>query len=332
MEMPERLIADVDTLRHDYGRFIAEPLERGYGITLGNSLRRVLLSSLPGTAITAVQIEGVAHEFSSIPGVVEDVAQIVLNLKEIRFRASSEGPFTVELRRTGEGEVTAAEIRTPAQLEVVNPDQHIAMLDKEAALHLTLEVGTGHGFQMAEYTKVDERPIGFIPVDAIYSPVRRASFHVEATRVGQRTDFDRLVLEVWTDSTITPKEAVTRAAAILIDHLGIFREFDETYVEEVDEETPEAKERRAILDKPVAELELSVRAANCLENAGIRTIRDLVQRTEKQMLEERNFGRKSLAEVRDILKAYGLDFGMKPEDLLPTKADATREALAVAES
>jgi len=332
MEMPERLIADVDTLRHDYGRFIAEPLERGYGITLGNSLRRVLLSSLPGAAITAVQIEGVPHEFSTIPGVVEDVAQIVLNLKEIRFRAFGEGPFTVELRRTGEGEVTAAEIRTPPQLEVVNPDQHIAYLDKEATLNMVLEVGTGHGFQMAEYTKAENRPIGFIPVDAIYSPVRRATFHVEATRVGQRTDFDRLVLEVWTDSTITPKEAVTRAAAILIEHLEIFREFDETYVEETEEETPEEKERRAILDKPVAELELSVRAANCLENAGIRTIRDLVQRTEKQMLEERNFGRKSLAEVRAILQSYGLDFGMKPEDLLPPKKGSKREALPVDES
>lgn len=332
MEMPDRLIADVDTLRHDYGRFIAEPLERGYGLTLGNSLRRVLLSSLPGTAITAVQIDGVAHEFSSIPGVVEDVAQIVLNLKEIRFRSSTEGPFNVELHRTGEGEVTAAEIQTPAQLEIVNPDQHVAQLDKEATLNLTLEIGTGHGFQMAEYTKAEERPIGFVPVDAIFSPVRRVSFHVEATRVGQRTDFDRLVLEVWTDSTVTPKDAVTRAASILIEHLDIFREFDETYVEEVDEETPEVKERRAILDKPVAELELSVRAANCLENAGIRTIRDLVQRTEKQMLEERNFGRKSLSEVRDILRGFDLDFGMKPEDLLPGKADASREALAADEA
>lgn len=321
MEMPERLIADVDTLRHDYGRFIAEPLERGYGITLGNSLRRVLLSSLPGAAITAVQIEGVPHEFSTIPGVREDVAQIVLNLKEIRFRALSEGPFTVELRRNGEGEVTAAELRTPAHLEVINPDQHIAYLDKEAILNMTLQVETGHGFRMAEYTKSENRPIGYIPVDAIFSPVRRATFHVEATRVGQRTDFDRLVLEVWTDSTMTPKEAVTRAADILIKHLSLFQEFDETYVEVVDEESPEVKERRAILEKPVAELELSVRAMNCLENAGIRTIRDLVLRTEKQMLEERNFGKKSLEEVRNVLKRFGLDFGMKPDELLLVKPE-----------
>lgn len=321
MEMPERLIADVDTLRHDYGRFIAEPLERGYGITLGNSLRRVLLSSLPGAAITAVQIEGVPHEFSTIPGVMEDVAQIVLNLKEIRFRAWGEGPFAVELRRVGEGEVTAAELRTPAQLEVVNPDQHIAYLDKEATLHMTLEVETGHGFRMAEYTKAENLPIGYIPVDAIFSPVRRATFHVEATRVGQRTDFDRLVLEVWTDSTMTPKEAVTRAADILIKHLSLFQEFDETYVEVVDEESPEVKARRAILEKPVAELELSVRAMNCLENAGIRTIRDLVLRTEKQMLEERNFGKKSLEEVRNVLKTFGLDFGMKPDELLLVKPE-----------
>ncbi|MBM3214915.1 DNA-directed RNA polymerase subunit alpha [Candidatus Poribacteria bacterium] len=314
MEMPERLIADQDSLRHDYGRFIAEPLERGYGITLGNSLRRVLLSSLPGTAITAVQIDGVPHEFATMPGIVEDVAQIVLNLKEIRFSSTTDRTFTCIIHREGEGEVTAADIQTPPEIEVINPDQHIATLDKEAVLTMTLEIQRGHGFQVGEYIKDDDRPIGFIPVDAIFSPVRRANYAVEATRVGQRTDFDRLVLEVWTDSSITPKQAVTEAANILIDHLEIFQDFDEHYVEAIEEETPEEKERRAILEKPVAELELSVRAANCLENAGIRTIRELVSRTEKQMLEQKNFGRKSLAEVKEILQGFGLEFGMSADD------------------
>jgi DNA-directed RNA polymerase subunit alpha len=314
MEMPQRLIADVDTLRHDYGRFFAEPLERGYGTTLGNSLRRVLLSSLPGTAIVGVQIDGVPHEFSTIPGVVEDVAQIVLNLKEVRFRAAADRAFECALRRNGQGEATAADIATPPELEVINPDQHIATLDQEAALNMHLHVASGHGFQIGEYDKTQERPIGYIPVDAIFSPVRRANFHVEATRVGQRTDFDRLVLEVWTDGTTTPKQAVTRAARILIEHLTLFSEFDETYVAEEPEETPEERERRAVLEKPVAELELSVRASNCLENAGIRTIRDLVTKTEKWMLDQKNFGKKSLEEVKAVLETYELYFGMALED------------------
>ncbi|GIX06200.1 MAG: DNA-directed RNA polymerase subunit alpha [Candidatus Poribacteria bacterium] len=314
MEMPERLLADVDSLRHDFGRFIAEPLERGFGITLGNALRRVLLSSIPGAAITGVQIEGVAHEFSTIPGVYEDVVQIVLNLKQVRFRASSRRSFRCRLERRGVGEVTAADIQCPAGLEVINPDQHIAYLDEEATLIMDLDVEVGHGFRAAEYVKSPDRPIGYIPVDAIFSPVRRANFHVEETRVGQKTDYDRLILEVWTDSSVTPKEALTQAAEILIQHLTLFTDFDETYVEEVEEETPEQRRLRALLDKPVAELELRVRAANCMEAAGIRTVRDLVTRTEKEMLEIKNFGKKSLAEVKAVLEEMGLHFGMKLDD------------------
>ncbi|MDA1190528.1 MAG: DNA-directed RNA polymerase subunit alpha [Candidatus Poribacteria bacterium] len=314
MEMPKRLVADVDTLRHDYGQFFAEPLERGFGITLGNALRRVLLSSLPGAAITAVQIDGVPHEFSTLPGIAEDIVQIVLNLKEIRFRTDTNRTFTCKLVRDSEGEVTAADIQTPADLEVVNPDQHIAYLDEGGALDMALEIQVGHGFQVADYDKTKDRPIGYIPVDAIFSPVSKANFHVEATRVGQQTDFDRLVLEVWTDSSVSPKDAITKASAILIDHLNLFCEFDETYVEEVEEETPEERQLRAILDKPVAELELPVRAANCMESEGIRTVRDLVSRSEKDMLHVKNFGRKSLAEVKDILKGLNLEFGMKLPD------------------
>ena len=314
MEMPKRLIADVESLRHDYGRFYAEPLERGYATTLGNALRRVLLSSLGGVAVTGVQIEDVLHEFSTLPGVVEDVVQLVLNLKETRFRATGERTsFTCRVERAGKGEITAADIQAPAGLEVVNPNQHLAYLDEDSSLSMILEIGMGHGFQVADHQAAQDRPIGYIPVDAIFSPVRKANFHVEATRVGQQTDFDRLVLEVWTDSSLTPKDAITEASTILIEHLGLFRDFDETYVEEVEEESPEERQLRAVLDKPVAELELPVRAANCLEAAGIRTVRDLVTKPEKEMLGMRNFGRKSLTEVRDVLRGLGLEFGMDAE-------------------
>ena len=309
MEMPDRLVADVDTLRHDYGRFFAEPLERGYGTTLGNALRRVLLASLPGTAVTAVEIEGVPHEYSTVDGVVEDVVQLVLNLKQIRFTSTAERPHVCRIERSGVGEVTAADIQCPADIEVTNPDQHIANIDEGGSLALNLTVETDHGFRVATFEKEEHRVIGAIPVDAIFSPVRRANFSVEQTRVGQQTDFDRLVLDVWTDSTITPKEALTEAARILMKHLELFCDFDETYVEEIEEESPEERQLRALLDKPVAELELPVRAANCMETAGIRTVRDLVGKGEREMLALKNFGRKSLNEVKEILKGLDLDFG-----------------------
>ena len=309
MEMPGRLVADVETLRHDYGRFFAEPLERGYGTTLGNALRRVLLASLPGAAVTAVEIESVPHEYTTVDGVVEDVVQLVLNLKEIRFKSTAERPHVCRIERTGQGEVTAADIQCPSDIEIVNPDQHIAYVDEGGTLIMNLTVESDHGFRVATYEKEEHRSIGVIPVDAIFSPVRRANFTVEATRVGQQTDFDRLVLDVWTDSSITPKEALTEAARILMSHLELFCDFDETYVEEIEEESPEERQLRALLDKPVAELELPVRAANCMETAGIRTVRDLVGKGEREMLALKNFGRKSLNEVKDILKGLDLDFG-----------------------
>lgn len=309
MEMPDRLVADVDTLRHDYGRFFAEPLERGYGTTLGNALRRVLLASLRGTAVTAVEIEGVPHEYSTVDGVVEDVVQLVLNLKQVRFKSTAERPHVCRIEQHGLGEVTAADMQCPADIEVVNPDLHIANVGEGGSLIMNLTVESDHGFRVATYEKEEHRVIGAIPVDAIFSPVRRANFTVEATRVGQQTDFDRLVLDVWTDSSITPKEALTEAARILMTHLDLFCDFDETYVEEIEEESPEERQLRALLDKPVAELELPVRAANCMETAGIRTVRDLVGKGEREMLALKNFGRKSLNEVREILKGLDLDFG-----------------------
>jgi len=309
MEMPDRLVADVDTLRHDYGRFFAEPLERGYGTTLGNALRRVLLASLPGTAVTAVEIEGVPHEYSTVDGVAGDVVQLVLNLKQVRFTSTADRPHVCRIERSAVGEVTAADIQCPADIQVTNPDQHIANIDEGGSLAMNLTVETDHGFRVATFEKEEHRVIGAIPVDAIFSPVRRANFTVEQTRVGQQTDFDRLVLDVWTDSTITPKEALTEAARILMKHLDLFCDFDETYVEEIEEESPEERQLRALLDKPVAELELPVRAANCMETAGIRTVRDLVGKGEREMLALKNFGRKSLNEVKEILKGLDLDFG-----------------------
>jgi DNA-directed RNA polymerase subunit alpha len=264
---------------------------------------------LPGTAVTAVEIEGVPHEYSTVDGVVEDVVQLVLNLKQIRFTSTAERPHVCRIERSGVGEVTAADIQCPADIEVTNPDQHIANIDEGGSLALNLTVETDHGFRVATFEKEDHRVIGAIPVDAIFSPVRRANFSVEQTRVGQQTDFDRLVLDVWTDSTITPKEALTEAARILMKHLELFCDFDETYVEEIEEESPEERQLRALLDKPVAELELPVRAANCMETAGIRTVRDLVGKGEREMLALKNFGRKSLNEVKEILKGLDLDFG-----------------------
>ena len=315
MEMPDRLLADVDSLTDEYGRFYAEPLETGYGLTLGNALRRVLLSSLPGSAVTAVRIEGVRHEFSTMPNVQEDVAQIVLNLKEIRFKlnADVERHFRCRVQRGGKKdvtEVTAADIQTPAELEVVNPDQHIAYLNEGASFDMTLDVGVGHGFQVGSHDDLEDTSNATIPVDAIFSPVRKVNYKVEETRVGQQTDFDRLVLEIWTDGAMTPKEALTQAAHTLIRHLELFSDFDETYVEEVVVETPEERALRETLDKPVADLKLPVRASNCMETAGIRTVRDLVVRPEKEMLEMKNFGKKSLQEVREILQSMNLEFGM----------------------
>ena len=315
LEMPDRLKTDTDSLRPNYAKYTAEPFERGFGTTLGNSLRRVLLSSIKGAAITAVQIEQVKHEYATIPGVVEDVVQIILNLKEIRLSIATDAPMKLTLEAQGSGEVTAADIRSNALVEIINPDQHIATLDECEGLDIEIHAQTGRGYSLAEEHRTTGHEIGLIPVDAKFSPVEKVNFWVEETRVGDMTNFDKLNLEVWTDATITAKEAVTRAANILLQQLEIFTEFDETYVEP-EPEIDEAKLRRnRYLAKPVSELELSVRASNCLETANIKTIRELVTKEEKDMLEYKNFGRTSLNEIKEQLDNMGLSLGMKLDDL-----------------
>lgn len=314
--IPERLITDTASLRPNYAKYTAEPFERGYGTTLGNSLRRVLLSSIKGAAITAVKICQVQHEYSTIPGVREDVVQIILNLKEIRFRMETDDPMMLVLTAGGSGQLTAADIRPNALVEIINPDQHIATLDKCDGLDMEIHVRTGRGYSLAEEHRPAKHAIGMIPVDAKFSPVEKVNFWVEEARVGDMTNFDKLNLEVWTDASITPKDAVTRAAEILTNQLSRFMDIDESYIEK----PPEIDERRQrqdrYLSRPVSELDLSVRAANCLKTAGIKTIRELVSKEEKDMLEYKNFGKTSLKEITDQLDSMGLYLGMPLDDEL----------------
>jgi DNA-directed RNA polymerase subunit alpha len=312
-QKPKRLEIDNETLTSTYGKFYAQPFERGFGTTIGNALRRVLLSSIEGAAITAVKIEGVLHEFSSLPGVVEDVTDIILNLKQIpiKMHTTEEKILTLDVER--KGKVTAADLQGDSNVEVLDPDAPIATLSENGRLQMEMRVSTGRGYVSADKNFDDDMGIGYIPIDSVHSPVRRVNYHVEAARIGQATDYDRLVLEVWTNGTISPTDAVGLAATLLRDHLTIFVNAEhETALEGVGEgELPE--NLAEYLNKSVDELELSVRSANCLKNAGIRTIRDLVQRTEKDMLETKNFGRKSLNEIKDILRPMGLSLGMELE-------------------
>ena len=315
LEMPERLRTDTESLRPDYAKYTAEPFERGFGTTLGNSLRRVLLSSIKGAAITAVQIEQVKHEYATIPGVLEDVVQIILNLKAVRLNIATDDPMRLTLNAEGSCEVTAADILPNALVEIINPDQHIATLDECEGLDIEIYAQTGRGYSLAEEHRTPGQNIGLIPVDAKFSPVEKVNFWVEETRVGDMTNFDKLNLEVWTDATITAKEAVTRAATILLQQLELFTDFDEHYVEP-EREIDEAQLRRnRYLAKPVSELELSVRASNCLETANIKTIRELVTKEEKDMLEYKNFGRTSLNEIKEQLANMGLTLGMDPDEM-----------------
>ena len=312
-QKPKRLEIDTETLTSTYGKFYAQPFERGFGTTVGNALRRVLLSSIEGAAITAVKIDGVLHEFSSLPGVVEDVTDIILNLKQIpiKMHTTEEKILTIDVER--KGKVTAADLQGDSSIEILDPDAPVATLSENGQLRAELRVSTGRGYVSADKNFDDDMGIGYIPIDSVHSPVRRVNYHVEAARIGQATDYDRLVLEVWTNGTISPTDAVGLAATLLRDHLTIFVNADhETALEGAGEgELPE--NLAEYLNKSVDELELSVRSANCLKNAGIRTIRDLVQRTEKDMLETKNFGRKSLNEIKDILRPMGLSLGMELE-------------------
>ena len=312
-QKPKRLEIDTETLTSTYGKFYAQPFERGFGTTIGNALRRVLLSSIEGAAITAVKIEGVLHEFSSLPGVVEDVTDIILNLKQIPIKMHTTEEKILTLDGERKGKVIAADLQGDATIEVLDPDAPIATLSENGRLQMEMRVSTGRGYVSADKNFDDDMGIGYIPIDSVHSPVRRVNYHVEAARIGQATDYDRLVLEVWTNGTISPTDAVGLAATLLRDHLTIFVNADhETALEGVGEgELPE--NLAEYLNKSVDELELSVRSANCLKNAGIRTIRDLVQRTEKDMLETKNFGRKSLNEIKDILRPMGLSLGMELE-------------------
>lgn len=299
-----------------YGKFKVEPLEKGYGMTLGNSLRRVLLSSMMGSAVTAVKLDGVLHEFSTIPDVMEDVTDIILNLKEVRFKQFSSEPQTLRITKQGAGAVTAADIVTSSNVEVLNPNQHIATLGKNANFSAEVIIGFGRGYEPAEMHS-EGLDIGFIPVDSLFSPIKRVNYQVSNARVGQRTDYDSLEIELWTDGSLRPDEALSLASKILKEQLQVFVTFDETVepVEQVIEtDSPTLNEN---LFRPVEDLELSVRSANCLKNANIRYIGELVTRSEGEMLKTKNFGRKSLNEIKEILIRMGLNLGMKIEGWPP---------------
>ena len=289
-----------------YGKYVVEPLERGYGMTLGNSLRRILLSSLPGYAATSVKIQGVQHEFSTIPGVKEDVTEIVLNVKSIIARLHTQTPKTVYIEATGEGEVTAGDIKADGEVEILNPDLHIATLGAGASLSMELTVGHGRGYVSAAKNKTPQMPIGTIPVDSIYTPVLKVNYTVENTRVGNQTDFDKLTIEVWTDKTITARNALSLAAKILVDHFTIFTDLSETVsgTSTVVEKPEQPKDK--VLDMTIEELDLSVRSFNCLKRANINTVADLVSKTQDEMIKVRNLGRKSLEEVEHKLAQLGL--------------------------
>ena len=310
-QKPKKLDYDPETLTPNYGRFIAQPFERGFGTTIGNALRRVLLSSVEGAAITAVRVEGVLHEFSSLQGVVEDMTDVVLNIKQVPFKLHGGGPKTLYLEKKGPGVVTAADFEQDPDVEILDPTAHVATLSKEGSLKLEARLKRGRGYQVADRNADTDLPLGYIPIDSIHSPVRRVNFHVEGARVGQMTDYDKLVLEVWTNGAVSPQEAISLASELLGDHLRIFSAFETRTEEREEAAAPEVDPRLAeMLAKPIEELDLSVRSANCLKNANIRTLGDLVQRTEREMLSTKNFGRKSLDEIKDVLASLGLSFGM----------------------
>ncbi|RME69614.1 MAG: DNA-directed RNA polymerase subunit alpha [Verrucomicrobia bacterium] len=324
-ELPNRLIKVEEGSSPTFARFIAEPFEAGYGHTIGNSLRRVLLSSIEGAAISSVRIDGVNHEFQSIDGVVEDVTDIVLNLKKVLLISHTRDTVRLRLNVTKEGPVTAGDIEPDANIQVVNPEQLICTLDRNMTFSAELEVRTGRGYCPGEENKQEDQPIGVIPIDSLFSPVRLVKYAVENTRVGQITDYDKLILEITTDGRITPEDALKQAAAILKHHLDVFdRVSDENFEFEnqAAEVSEEQNKLRKLLNMSVNEIELSVRAANCLNNANITTVGELAMKTEQEMLKYRNFGKKSLNEIKDKLEALGLSLGMKFDDrLLDTRKD-----------
>jgi DNA-directed RNA polymerase subunit alpha len=334
-EMPKRLICDEATATTTYAKFIAEPFEAGYGHTIGNSLRRVLLSSLEGAAISSIKIEGAPHEFAAVPGVVEDVTDIVLNLKKVLLKSHSREPHTLYLSAHKEGAVTAADIKSDQVVEVLNPSQHICTLDKKMKFEAELEIKVGRGFCPAEENKKSEQAIGIIAIDSLFSPVRRVRYSVEDTRVGQRIDYDKLIIEVWTDGRITPEDAMVQASNVFRHHLDVFCDYDKDVVIEFEEAAEKVSAEHAklkkILNMSVNEIELSVRAANCLNNANITTVGQLAMKTEAEMLKYRNFGKKSLNEIKEKLAGLNLQLGMKVDaHLLDVPADPGAAALLAA--
>ena len=322
---PKAFEVEEETLTSTYGRFHVEPFERGFGITIGNSLRRILLSSLQGAAIATASIKGILHEFSTLPGVREDVTDIILNVKEILVKMHSVGPEVLRLKATKAGEVKAGDIEPNSNVEILNPDHHLATLSADGELEIEMTVKWGRGYVPAERNREEGQPIGTIPIDALFSPIRRVNYNVTHTRVGQLTDYDRLTLEVWTNGSVAPRDAVAFSAKILKEQLSVFINFDE------EEAAPRSipKEEKTSLNenlfRSVDELELSVRSANCLKNAEIRFIGDLVQKTEAEMLKTKNFGRKSLNEIKEILTDMGLGLGMKLDGWPPLELAAKME-------
>ncbi|MGB3648287.1 MAG: DNA-directed RNA polymerase subunit alpha [Desulfobulbales bacterium] len=316
---PDRLEVDKESHTESYGKFVCQPLERGFATTIGNSLRRILLSSIQGAAITSVRIEGALHEFTAIPGVLEDVTEVILNLKEVRLKLNTADGQTVRINKKDKGPVTAGDIISDGSVEIMNPEQHICTITGNGKFDVELEVKWGKGYRPAELNKTDDQPIGVIPIDSIFTPVRKVQYIVTQARVGQQTDYDKLTLEIYTDGSVKPENALAYAAKILKEHMAIFINFDEEKAEPEIEETEDIEEtpQNENLYRTVEDLELSVRSANCLKNANITYIGELVQRTEAEMLKTKNFGRKSLNEIKQLLEEMDLSLGMKIEDWEP---------------
>ena len=323
---PERLEVDRDNHTESYGKFVCQPLERGFAITIGNSLRRILLSSIQGAAITSVRIDKALHEFTAIPGILEDVTEIILNLKVVRLKLNTAEGQTVRIDKKGKGPVTAADIISDGSVEVMNPEQHICTITGKGKFSIELEVKWGKGYRPAEMNKSDDQPIGVIPIDSIFTPVKKVQYIVTQARVGQQTDYDKLTLEIHTDGSVKPENALAYASKILKQHMAIFINFDEEKAEPEIEESPESEEPplNENLYRTVEDLELSVRSANCLKNANITYIGELVQRTEPEMLKTKNFGRKSLNEIKQLLEEMELSLGMKIDEWERPEPDAAK--------
>jgi DNA-directed RNA polymerase subunit alpha len=323
---PKRLEVEKETLSPSYAKLIAEPFERGFGTTIGNSLRRVLLSSLQGAAVVSLKIDGVLHEFSTVPGVKEDVTEIILNLKGVMIKLHGAGPKTVHIKAKGEGEVTANDIVADSDVEILNREHHIATMAADATLDMEMTIKAGKGYVPSERNKEEDQPIGTIPIDAVFSPVRKINYTVTNARVGQITDYDKLTMEVWTNGSVSPEDAVSVAAKILQDQLSVFIGFDEDEDDKQSEDETQLEKLNENLFKTVDELELSVRSANCLKHADIKYIGELVQKTEQEILGTKNFGRKSLNEIKEILSEMSLSLGMKLDNFPPRPEEADEEA------